>query len=88
MLSFPEEKARQSGNTMDLKLRNKTALVTGSTKGIGFAIAKLLAEEGAGVIVNGRAQASSENAARQIGSGARGVGADVSTAEGCATLIK
>ena len=39
---------------MDLKIKNKVALVTGSTAGIGFAIAKALANEGAEVIVNGR----------------------------------
>ncbi|MDR3056549.1 MAG: SDR family oxidoreductase [Prevotella sp.] len=39
---------------MDLKLSNKTALVTGSTAGIGYAIAKGLASEGAKVIINGR----------------------------------
>jgi hypothetical protein len=39
---------------MDLQLTNKKALVTGSTAGIGFAIAWLLAEEGASVVVNGR----------------------------------
>lgn len=39
---------------MDLQLKEKTALVTGSTAGIGFAIAKSLAAEGAKVIVNGR----------------------------------
>lgn len=39
---------------MDLQLKNKLALVTGSTAGIGFAIAKSLATEGAAVIINGR----------------------------------
>jgi NAD(P)-dependent dehydrogenase (short-subunit alcohol dehydrogenase family) len=38
---------------MDLKLDDKLALVTGSTAGIGFAIAKTLAAEGARIIVNG-----------------------------------
>lgn len=42
---------------MELKLKNKTALVTGSTAGIGFAIAKSLAMEGANVFINGRTAA-------------------------------
>src|SRR5438045_904770 len=73
---------------MNLQLENKTALVTGSTKGIGFAIAKALAEEGAMVVVNGRSHASSDAAAKKIGHGARGLAADVSTADGCASLVK
>jgi len=43
---------------MDLKLAGKLALVSGSTAGIGFAIAETLAAEGARVIINGRSQAS------------------------------
>jgi NAD(P)-dependent dehydrogenase (short-subunit alcohol dehydrogenase family) len=39
---------------MELKIKNKIALVTGSTAGIGFAIAKALANEGANVFINGR----------------------------------
>jgi NAD(P)-dependent dehydrogenase (short-subunit alcohol dehydrogenase family) len=46
------------GASMDLNLRNKRALVSGSTAGIGLAIARALAKEGARVIVNGRLQAS------------------------------
>ena len=41
---------------MDLQLKNKVALVTGSTAGIGFAIASSLAGEGATVIINGRSE--------------------------------
>lgn len=41
---------------MDLRLTSKVALVTGSTAGIGFAIAKALAAEGTRVYVNGRTQ--------------------------------
>ncbi|MGH6966145.1 MAG: SDR family NAD(P)-dependent oxidoreductase [Phenylobacterium sp.] len=43
---------------MDLKLNDKLALISGSTAGIGLAIAEALAREGARVVVNGRAQAS------------------------------
>jgi NAD(P)-dependent dehydrogenase (short-subunit alcohol dehydrogenase family) len=51
---------------MDLKLKEKLALVTGSTKGIGRAIAKLLAQEGGRVIVNGRMQESVDKALSEI----------------------
>jgi NAD(P)-dependent dehydrogenase (short-subunit alcohol dehydrogenase family) len=51
---------------MDLKLLNKSALVSGSTKGIGFAIAALLAAEGAKVILNGRTQAAVTQAQDRI----------------------
>jgi NAD(P)-dependent dehydrogenase (short-subunit alcohol dehydrogenase family) len=51
---------------MDLKLKGKTALVTGSTTGIGFATAKSLAAEGAKVIVNGRSLGRVNAAVEQI----------------------
>src|SRR5436190_11330338 len=73
---------------MNLQLENKTALVTGSTKGIGFAIARLLAAEGANVIVNGRNETSVRAAAGKLGDRVRGVAADVSTAAGCAELLR
>lgn len=73
---------------MNLQLENKTALVTGSTKGIGFAIARLLAAEGANIIVNGRSADSARAAAEKIGPRARGVAADVSTATGCTELLR
>ena len=41
---------------MDLQLKNKTAFISGSTAGIGFATAKKLLQEGAIVIINGRTQ--------------------------------
>ena len=51
---------------MDLKIANKLALVSGSTKGIGHAIAVALAREGARVIVNGRSQASVDAALAKL----------------------
>jgi NAD(P)-dependent dehydrogenase (short-subunit alcohol dehydrogenase family) len=51
---------------MDYKLTDKTALVSGSTKGIGFAIATSLAREGARVIVNGRSDKAVAEAKKQI----------------------
>lgn len=51
---------------MNLNLTNQLALVTASTKGIGFAIAATLAAEGARVIVNGRSEQSVEDAASRI----------------------
>jgi NAD(P)-dependent dehydrogenase (short-subunit alcohol dehydrogenase family) len=78
--------------TMKIDLTGKTALVTGSTAGIGQAIAKGLAAAGASVIINGRGKAKVDDAAAKLGvavSGARvrGIAADVSTAEGCQALI-
>lgn len=51
---------------MDLQLKNKTALVTGSTAGIGFAIAQELANEGAVVIINGRTNQRVQSAIERI----------------------
>jgi NAD(P)-dependent dehydrogenase (short-subunit alcohol dehydrogenase family) len=51
---------------MDLKLAGKVALVTGSTAGIGFAIARSLAIEGAHVCLNGRTQARVDAAIAEI----------------------
>ena len=51
---------------MDLQLTNKKALVTGSTAGIGFAVASLPAQEGAAVVVNGHSQQRLEEAVRRI----------------------
>jgi NAD(P)-dependent dehydrogenase (short-subunit alcohol dehydrogenase family) len=73
---------------MNLQLDNRTALVTGSTKGIGFAIARSLAAEGANVFVNGRTKDSAEKAAEKIGPRVRGVAADLSSAAGCSALLK
>jgi NAD(P)-dependent dehydrogenase (short-subunit alcohol dehydrogenase family) len=55
---------------MDLELRGKLALVSGSTAGIGLAIATALAAEGARVIINGRTQAAVDAAVAALASGA------------------
>jgi NAD(P)-dependent dehydrogenase (short-subunit alcohol dehydrogenase family) len=77
---------------MKIDLSGKTALVTGSTSGIGHAIAKGLASAGATVVVNGRTQAKVDAAVAAItkvvpGAKVRGVAADVSTAAGCNALV-
>ncbi|MDY6938178.1 MAG: SDR family NAD(P)-dependent oxidoreductase [Cyanobacteriota bacterium] len=73
---------------MDLQLTDKLAFVTGSTAGIGLAIAQTLAAEGASVIVNGRSQSSVDDAISEMRSHAAGqlmgLAADLSTAEGVA----
>ena len=51
---------------MDLKLKNKTVFVSGSSKGIGFETAKLFLEEGATVIINGRTEESVKNALKKL----------------------
>lgn len=78
---------------MHINLSGKTALVTGSTAGIGHAIAKGLAATGANVVVNGRTQGKVDEAVAAVkraaqGGSITGVAADVSTAEGCAKLVK
>jgi len=77
---------------MKIDLSGKTALVTGSTSGIGHAIAKGLASAGATVVVNGRTQAKVDAAVAAItkvvpGAKVRGVAADVSAAAGCNALV-
>jgi NAD(P)-dependent dehydrogenase (short-subunit alcohol dehydrogenase family) len=73
---------------MNLGLTGKLALVTGSTAGIGFAIAKQLAREGATVYVNGRTQARVDHALKEIGgANVKGVAADLSHKAGVDSLI-
>jgi NAD(P)-dependent dehydrogenase (short-subunit alcohol dehydrogenase family) len=71
---------------MRIDLSGKIAIVTGSTAGIGFAIAKGLAEAGAAVVVNGRTQKAVDKAVAAIGRNVRGVAADLGSAAGCAKL--
>jgi NAD(P)-dependent dehydrogenase (short-subunit alcohol dehydrogenase family) len=78
---------------MDLQLQNKIALVTGSTAGIGFAIAQALANEGARLIVNGRTEKRVNGALEKLqsaGAGGKveGIAADLGTAEGVQNAIR
>lgn len=81
--------------TMDLELHGKRVLVSGSTAGIGFAIAEALAREGASVIVNGRSEervaaavAVLRRASSPRDAEPRGVAADLGTAAGCEQLVR
>ena len=78
---------------MDLQLDGKRALITGSTLGIGFAIAKALAEDGAQVTVNGRTEEGVSAAQRRIATGIlngriAGVAADLSSSDGVTRIIE
>src|SRR5438477_1841010 len=78
---------------INLKLADKSALVSGSTKGIGFAIATGLAREGARVIVNGRSEKAVAEAKEQIDQtvpdvGIEGFAGDLSTAAAAETLFQ
>lgn len=77
---------------MDLQLENKTALVTGSTAGIGLAIAQSLVREGAHVWVNGRTQQRVDAAIAAIrkqvpNAKTEGISADFSSAAGAEAVI-
>lgn len=78
---------------MNLQLDGKKALVTGSTAGIGFAIARALAREGASVVITGRTQQRIDNATgsiRQEISDAKisGIAADLATPDGISKCIR
>jgi len=78
---------------MDLQLKGKRALVTGSTAGIGFAIAQGLAKEGAAVIVNGRTEKRVQQALASLNKAGvsgklEGLAADLGTAEGTHAAIE
>lgn len=78
---------------MDLGLKGKRALVSGSTAGIGYATARALAAEGAHVIVNGRTQERVDQAVARLknevpGAVARGIAQDLGGAAGCQALAR
>jgi len=72
---------------MQIDLAGKNALVTGSTRGIGRAIAETLAASGARVAVVGRDLQRAEDAAAAIGNGAKGFAADVSDTAAVSRLV-
>jgi NAD(P)-dependent dehydrogenase (short-subunit alcohol dehydrogenase family) len=78
---------------MNLGLQGKIAVVSGSTAGIGLAIAAALAAEGAKVVVNGRTQARVDAALKSIqqrvpGADLRGVAADLGTSAGVERFLQ
>jgi NAD(P)-dependent dehydrogenase (short-subunit alcohol dehydrogenase family) len=78
---------------MNLQLDHRKALVTGSTAGIGFSTALVLAREGAHVVVNGRTQARVDQALEKIRkkvpqSSVEGFAADLGNSAGCESLIR
>ena len=77
---------------MQINLDQKTALVTGSTAGIGFAIAQGLAAAGATVIINGRTPERVDAAVERLqtdlpGAKVSGIAADAATTSGCAKIL-
>jgi NAD(P)-dependent dehydrogenase (short-subunit alcohol dehydrogenase family) len=77
---------------MIIDLSGKQAVITGSTSGIGFAIAQGLAEAGAAVVVNGRNQKNVDAAVRRLreevpAAKVEGVAADLATAAGVAAFV-
>ena len=76
---------------MDLKLSNRLALVSGSTAGIGYAIAAALAAEGTRVVVNGRSQSSVDAAVSALEAGGgqvQGFAGDLSTAAAAEEVVR
>ncbi|MEO8045101.1 MAG: SDR family NAD(P)-dependent oxidoreductase [Spartobacteria bacterium] len=78
---------------MDLELKNKKAFVSGSTAGIGLAIASRLAREGTEVWLNGRTQKRVDEAMAEIkkdfaDAKLHGIAADLGTAKGCAEAVR
>jgi NAD(P)-dependent dehydrogenase (short-subunit alcohol dehydrogenase family) len=78
---------------LKIELNGKTAIVTGSTAGIGYAIAKGLAESGASVVINGRTEQRVAEALKNLktevsGAEIKGIAADLGTAAGAAELVQ
>src|SRR6059036_938942 len=76
------------GDAMSGRLEGKTAIVTGSTKGIGLGIARAYVREGARVVINSRSAADCASVARELGSAAVAVAADLSRSDEVRRLAK
>lgn len=73
---------------MDLELEGKTALISGSSRGIGLAIAMSLHNEGCNVMINGRDSKKLKISCEKIGSNAKYFAADVTKKSECIKLVK
>ncbi|MFJ9411950.1 SDR family oxidoreductase [Streptomyces sp. NPDC101393] len=72
---------------MDLGLTDRTYIVTGATRGLGFATARALTADGANVVISGRTEEAAAEAAATLGERALGVGADNAAPDAAARLI-
>src|SRR4051812_23368895 len=73
---------------MDLGLRDRVYVVTGGTKGLGFATAQCLVDDSAKVVVSSRSQDSVDAALAKLGANARGVAADNADPETPGRLVE
>lgn len=72
---------------MSGRLDGRVAAISGSSRGIGLAVARAFLAEGAKVAVNSRDAAVADRVAEELGAGAVGIGADVSTEAGAKALV-
>jgi NAD(P)-dependent dehydrogenase (short-subunit alcohol dehydrogenase family) len=70
------------------RLAGRVAVISGSSRGIGHAVARAFLAEGAKVVVNSRDARVAAEVAGEMGDGAAGVGADVTTESGAAALVR
>ncbi|MCX2971310.1 MULTISPECIES: SDR family oxidoreductase [Streptomyces] len=73
---------------MDLGLKDRVYLVTGGTRGLGFAAARELTADGARVLLTGRDREATQAAARELGPGAEGMAADNADPEAAEELVE